>query len=100
LIPTLADPSSTVRATAARAFKTIVGENEDMLIITALYQATHDSNRSVREAAAFTLANAQSDITTIGTRIEELFRQCEHETVNSILLFNAVRDIAEKTGIG
>ena len=45
LIPTLTDPSRTVRGTAARAFKNIVRENGDVQVITALLQATYDSDR-------------------------------------------------------
>jgi len=100
LIPTLTDPSSTVRVAAARAFKNIIRENEDNRIITALHQATYDSDRRVRVAAASALANAQSDIALIGTRIEELVRQSEYEEGSYSLLFNALRDISEKTDIG
>ncbi len=99
LLPTLADPSIRVRLASARAFKNIIRENEDVQVVTALLQATYDSERRVREAAASALANAQSEIESIGTRIEELLRQCEHEEGSSSSLFDALRDIAEKTGI-
>jgi len=89
-----------VREAAARVFKNIIHENEDMRIITALLQATYDSDRRVRDVAASTLANVQSDIVLIGTRIEEILRQSEHEEGSSTTLFNALRDIAEKTDIG
>ncbi len=100
LIPTLADPSRTVRETAARSFKNIIDENKDVRVIAALLQATYDSDRRVREAAASALASAQSEIVLIGTRIEELLRQCGDEEGSSSSLFNALRDIAEKTDVG
>jgi HEAT repeat protein len=99
LLPTLADPSITVRLAAAHTFRTIIRESEDVQVITALLQATYDSDKSVRGAAASALANAQNDITSIGTRLEELLRQCEHEEGSSSSFFNALRDIAEKTGV-
>jgi HEAT repeat protein len=99
LIPLLADSSSTVRATTARVFRNILRENGDTRVIAALYQATYDVSRTVREAAVSALTLAQSDISSIGARIEELFRQCEYEASSSSIIFNALRDIAEKTDI-
>ncbi len=96
LLSALSSSDDTIRAAAAR---TIMRENEDVRIIAALLQATYDADRRVREAAAFTLASAQSDSVSIGTRIEELLRQCEQEAGNSSLLFHSLQDIAEKTGM-